>query len=215
MRLPWFYYVGRWLTKLLLMIFTRFKVVGRENVPSSGALVVIANHLHLADPPILGAIIPREMLFMAKEELFRSWPGRYFIRTFGSFAVRRGGRDREALEKAQDVLQKGMALAMFPEGTRSKTARLQPAFPGSALIALRCSVRILPVGISGTEGLRGWAWFFQRPEVLVNIGQPFLLPASESNPSKYVLQEATITMMKNIARLLPPHYRGDYGEESA
>jgi 1-acyl-sn-glycerol-3-phosphate acyltransferase len=214
MRLPWFYYIGRWLTKLLLTLFTRYKVNGRENVPPSGALIVIANHLNLADPPILGSVIPRKMLFMAKEELFRSWPSGYFIRTFGSFPVRRGGRDRKALERAQAMLQEGMALAMFPEGTRSKTAQLQPAFPGSALIALRCSAPILPVGIAGTEKLSGRAWFLHRPQVVVNIGHPFALPTTGSNLSKSLLQEATLMMMRNIARLLPPSYRGNYEREA-
>ncbi len=214
MRFPWFYYVSRWSIRLMLTLFTRWEVKGMENVPPSGALIVIANHLHLADPPLLAATLPRKLIFMAKEELFHWWPGGYFMRALGAFPVRRGGRDRRALEEAQAILQEGMALAMFPEGTRSKTAQLQPAFPGSALMALRCGVPILPVGITGTEKLRGWRWFLRRPQVLLNIGPPITLPTSGSKPSKSVLQEATLMMMRSIARLLPPGYRGAYKEEA-
>ncbi len=212
MRLPWFYYAGRWFVRLVLALFTRCEVKGKENVPPSGPLIVIANHLNLADPPILGTIIPRKMIFMAKEELFHPWPVGYFIRAFGSFPVRRGGRDRRALEEAQAILQEGMALAMFPEGTRSKTTQLQTAFPGSALMALRFGAPILPVGITGTEKLGGWGWWLHRPQVLLNIGLPLTLPASGSNPSKSALQEATLLMMGSIARLLPSNYRGAYEE---
>lgn len=212
LRLSWFYYFGRWVVRLLLLVFARCEVKGTENVPPSGSLIVIANHLHNADPPILGAAIPRPIHFMAKEELFRSWPGRYFVRSLGAFPVRRGGRDRRALATAQAVLKHGMALAMFPEGTRSKTAQLQPAFLGSAMVALQSGAPVLPVGITGSEKLR--AGLFHRPRVVVNIGRPFTLPPAGPVPSRSVLQEATETMMRNIAGLLPPEYRGAYGKDA-
>jgi 1-acyl-sn-glycerol-3-phosphate acyltransferase len=213
MSLSWLYYLGCWLARLLLLVFTRWEVKGKENVPTSGALIVVANHLHNADPPILGASIPRKLLFMAKEELFQSWPGGFFISAVGAFPVRRGGQDRRALKTAQAMLRQGMVVAMFPEGTRSKTAQLQTAFPGSALVALQCGAPVLPVGITGSDKLRGGALLFRRPRVLVNIGHPFTLPHGDRVLSRSVLQEATTVMMNSIAGLLPPSYRGAYGEE--
>jgi 1-acyl-sn-glycerol-3-phosphate acyltransferase len=201
---------------MLFSLLTRWQVKGKENVPSQGPVLVVANHLNLTDPPLLGVSLGREVVFMAKEELFRSRSSAYFVSGFGSFPVHRGRLDREAIRQAQQVLADGMALVMFPEATRSQSARLQPAFPGSALIAMRCGVPILPVGISGTEKIKGIAWILRRPRITVNIGQPFYLPPADSKLTKAKLAEYTGLIMQRIAELLPPQYRGDYaGEETA
>jgi 1-acyl-sn-glycerol-3-phosphate acyltransferase len=100
---------------------------------------------------------------------------------------------------------------MFPEATRSKNARLQRAFPGSALIAMRSGVPVLPVGISGTEKIKGMSWILRRPRITVNIGRPFYLPAS-SRLTRAELIENTDLIMERIAELLPPKYRGVYGK---
>jgi len=150
---------------------------------------------------------------MAKKELFRFRFIGYFIGGFGAFPVHRGQLDRKALYQAEQVLAEGLALVMFPEATRSKNAQLQPAFPGSALIALRSGVPILPVGITGTERIKGVAWLLHRPEIIVNIGQPFYLPPASSKLTKVKLTELTNYIMERIAELLPQEYRGNYGEQ--
>ena len=148
--MPWFYYVGRLMVRILLLLLTRWQVKGRENIPNQGPVLVVANHLSLADPPLLGVSLGRKAIFMAKKELFRFRFIGYFIGGFGAFPVHRGQLDRKALRQAGQVLAQGLALVMFPEGMRSRSGRLRPAFPGSALIALRSGVPILPVGITGT-----------------------------------------------------------------
>jgi len=150
---------------------------------------------------------------MAKEELFRFRFIGYFIRGFGAFPVHRGQLDRKALRQADQLLANGMALVTFPEGTRSKSGQLQPAFSGSALIALRSGVPILPVGISGTERIKGVAWLLRRPRITVNIGQPFHLPLASSKLTKVELVRLTNYMMGRIAELLPQEYRGNYTEQ--
>jgi len=207
----WFYYVGRVVVRVLLLLLTRLRVKGKENVPSQGPVVVIANHLNLADPPLLGVSLGRKVVFMAKKELFRSRFSSYFIRGFGAFPVHRGQLDRKALRQAGQVLAKGMALVMFPEATRSKSGQLQPAFSGSALIALRSGVPILPIGISGTEKIKGVGWFLRRPEITVNIGHSFHLPPASSKLTKVELTKLTNYMMGRIAELLPLEYQGKYG----
>jgi 1-acyl-sn-glycerol-3-phosphate acyltransferase len=101
---------------------------------------------------------------------------------------------------------------MFPEGTRSKNAQLQPAFPGSALIALHNSVPILPVGITGMEKVKkGLFWMLlHRPKVMVNIGCPFYLPPANDKLTKAELAELANYIMEHIAELLPPEYQGHY-----
>ncbi|MDO8567206.1 MAG: lysophospholipid acyltransferase family protein [Dehalococcoidales bacterium] len=204
----WFHYVGKALTRIALLVLASWHVNGKENVPRQGPLLVVANHLNLADPPIISTSLGRKAIFMAKQELFHSLPG-YFVRSFGAFPVRRGGFDRRALEEAQAWLGKGVAVVMFPEGSRSLTARLQPAFPGSALIASRVGVPILPVGITGTEKIKGSSWWLRRPKITVNIGRPFNLPPADGRTRKEELSQYTESIMKHIAELLPAEYRAE------
>ena len=209
----WFYYMGRVIVRILLLLFTNWQVIGKENIPREGSLIVVANHLNLADPPILGVCIPRKMIIMAKQELFRPRFTGYFIKGFGAFPVRKNQLDREALRQSDRVLKSGMALAMFPEGTRSSNAQLQSGLPGSALVAARSGASILPVGITGTENIRGKAWLFKRPRITINIGHPFKLPAVEGKINRDQLNSHTDFIMRQISRLLPPNYRGIYHQD--
>jgi len=147
---------------------------------------------------------------MAKEELFRSRFLGYFIRGFGAFPVYRKQTDRQAIRQAKQILAEGLALVMFPEGKRSLSAQLQPALSGSVLIARHSDTPILPVGITGTEKLRGVAWLLRRPQITVNIGQPFSLPPVNGKLTKEELARLTNYTMERIAELLPQEYRGNY-----
>ena len=210
--MPWFYYVASAIVRVVIKLLTRCQVRGMENVPSQGPLLIVSNHLSLADPPLISVILNRKkVIFMAKKELFRPRVIGYFISSFGAFPVHRGQLDRQAMRQAYQVLAEGSALVMFPEGTRSLNGRLQPALPGSALIALRSGAPILPVGISGTEKIRGITWVLHRPRITVNIGHPFYLSPAGSRLSKAELAEVSDSIMEHIAELLPLEYRGDYG----
>ncbi|MFC2014133.1 lysophospholipid acyltransferase family protein [Chloroflexota bacterium] len=208
---PWFYYVGKVIMRVLLFLLTRLQVKDRENIPSQGPVIIIANHLNIIDPPLLSSSLSRRVIFMAKKELFRFRVISYLIRNFGSFPVHRGQFDRQASRQTHQVLAKGLPLAMFPEGKRSPNAQLQSAFPGSALIASHNrGIPIIPVGISGTEKLKGKTWLLRRPQITVNIGSPFYLPPTNSKLTKPELVQLTTFMMEHIAELLPTEYRGSY-----
>jgi 1-acyl-sn-glycerol-3-phosphate acyltransferase len=151
---------------------------------------------------------------MAKKEMFR-WPGvNLLFRLIGAFPVDRQGADLGALREAQAVINGGTLLLMFPEGTRSKDRVLHAGFPGTALIAYRTGAPIVPVAIWGTEHIV-WPWLFVKPlmhpRVHVRIGEPFFPPKAERITSEQA-KAATDDIMRHIAALLPPAYRGPYGE---
>ena len=176
---------------------------------------MVANHLSLVDPPLIGVSLGRKAKFMAKKELFQSRFSSYFISNLGAFPVNREQLDRKALRQAEKTLADGLALVMFPEAARSKNAQLQPAFSGSTLIASRNNVPILPVGIAGTEKIRGIAGLLRRPRLTVNFGPPFRLPSTEGKLTKKNLDEFTNLIMNHIAELLPVEYQGSFtGKEN-
>jgi len=200
---------------LTRMYVRKFEVVGKEHLPLEGGLILASNHLNNADPPMIAlAIRPRYPMYMAKLEMIR-WPilGPAF-RAFGAFPVRRGEADLSALRAASEVVQSGALLVMFPEGTRSRTGGLTRGHPGTGLIALRTGAPVLPVAITGSEGV-GWPWLFLKPRsirhITVTIGEPFRLPPVERVNSEAAI-EATDTIMRHIAALLPPKYRGVYAD---
>jgi len=151
---------------------------------------------------------------MAKEDVFHRTVQGPLVRGFKAFPVRRGGLDREALRQAQQVLEKGLALGMFPEGTRSITAQMQQGLAGASLIAMRSDAPILPVGITGSENIKGFGFVFRRLKLTVNIGEPFNLPRIEGKLKKAELASATDFIMGRIAELLPETYQGVYGDRS-
>lgn len=212
--LPGFYDVCRSVIRGALLLLLRCRVKGMENVPKHGPLLIVANHIQLVDPILIGVLLNRKMSFMAKEELFRSRFSRFFMRNFNTFPVRRGGIDKTAFSQANKILAKGQALAIFPEGKRSNDLKLQPAFLGSALIAWRSGALILPIGVSGTEEVSGISWIWRRPRVVINIGRPFSLPAVKGRLPKEKRAELTYSIMSHIAKLLPPEYQGNYAELS-
>ncbi len=208
--MAWFYYVGKAIIKILLLFFTDCQIKGKQNVPTEDALIVAANHVNLFDTPILGVSLGREITFMAKQELFSNPVFSFILRGIGAFPVHRQRLDRAALRTADRILAEGLALAVFPEGSRSKDAKLKPPLMGTVRIALHNSAPILPVGISGTEKIKGFTWLFRRPKIVVNIGQPFALPSVNGRLSRLEVAELADAMMIRIAELLPLEYHGHY-----
>ena len=148
-RIDCWYRLGRLLSKIFLPTFDTMEVVGRENMPKHGPLLIAANHQSDSDPAVLVYAVDRPIWFMAKRGLFAGPIASYFLRSVHVFPVDRDGRDIEAVHWIQEMLDLDRALLIFPEGTRSPGA-LREATDGLAYVALRTGVPIVPIAMTGT-----------------------------------------------------------------
>lgn len=127
----------------------RFEVIGAENFPKEGGILLCSNHIENLDPPVVGINAPRPVNFMAKEELFRIPVLKSILPGVRAFPVKRGMSDRDALRKALKLLKEGEVVGLFPEGTRSKDGKLGKGFSGAGFFALRGNANVVPCAIIG------------------------------------------------------------------
>ena len=148
-------------------IVYRIKVEGIENIPMEGAAIICPNHVHVLDSISFVPYIKRMVYIMAKEELFRTKFKNWIFRAVGCFPVKRGKGDMEAMGVAEDYLDKGELLMIFPEGTRNLLARGGKIKRGASRLALEKNVPIIPVGIDGD--------YKPFSKVRITVGKPITL----------------------------------------
>lgn len=191
-----FYAIVKFIGYFLFKIFLRLEVEGQENIPKDGPLLLACNHISLLDPPVVGAVCTRNVHWMAKEELFVPILGTIY-KWLGAFPVKRGTADRAALKHGIEIMKNNEVLAIFPEGTRSKTGALGKAAPGALMMAGQVKATILPTCVIGTDVKRqGKIW----PKVKVKFGKPIEFPKDEF-VDKALLNRLTEEMMSSIAAL--------------
>jgi 1-acyl-sn-glycerol-3-phosphate acyltransferase len=190
--LGWLTDLGRWIARGPYALQFRIRVHGRDRVPLSGGVVVVANHSSMADGPILFGVVPRRMTFLIKQEMFKGVVG-YLLSKIGQIPVKRGEADRTALTSALSVLKAGGVVGIFPEGTRGE-GDVASAQNGAAWLARVGGAVVLPVACRGTFEAKGW-----RPEVDVLIGEPFHLPDGKG---KAALGVATEQVRDRLATLV-------------
>ena len=128
-----------------------WRVAGREHVPADGAFLAASNHIALLDPPYTGASLTREVAFLAKKELFANPWLRALIASHNSIPIRRGGWDSAAFRRVETMLDRGIPVLIFPEGTRSKTGEFLEPKAGIGMLAIKLGMPILPLFIDGTQ----------------------------------------------------------------
>ena len=206
-----FFFISKCAVRSFFWLFTSWHISGRENIPKTGPVILVGNHMTFAEPCIAVLLLARESRFAAKEGFFRNPILRWMMTSYGSFPVYQGRPDRETLRKMEGFLAQGLALGLFPEGTRSQNDALIPAFNGAALIARHTNAPILPLGIHGTEKMRGVSWYFKRPVIEIRFGKVFQLPPKNGKVDR---EADTRLIMENIAELLPHEYHGVYSKEA-
>jgi 1-acyl-sn-glycerol-3-phosphate acyltransferase len=190
--------------RLLFSLVAKMQVIGVEHLPASGAVVLAANHQTNFDVFPMQFALPRLIFFMAKAELHRNPLMDAVLRQLGSFPVERGSRDEWALCHAQEVLEHGLVLGIFPEGTRGKGKGLRPAKTGAARLALAMGCPIVPMAVVGTQ--RMFHRFPKRTLVSITLGEPVFPQHAETALA------LTDRLMFALADLLPPDQRGVYAQ---
>lgn len=200
-------------TAFLRPFLVRVEAHGQEYVPETGGVVLAGNHTHGVEIFAMGLSCSRQIHFMAKAEIFEinPWLNRLMYGA-GAFPVRRGQRDLGAIQAAVDILRRGKALGIYPEGTRHKA--LARGKSGAVRMAMIAGVPIVPVGVSGTLDAAERAFKFRRRGlVTVRFGEPLFFEDRSTDP--VAVQQATTQMMVAIARLLPREMQGVYADAVA
>jgi 1-acyl-sn-glycerol-3-phosphate acyltransferase len=206
----------RWLMRTLTRtyLFGLFKVVGRDNVPRSGPLIICPSHSATLDPPMVPAFVPRgDTWSMAKSEYFKGGFVTWLFRQYHAFPVVRHSADRVALRRSFDLLKAGHALIIYPEGTRVESGVLAEPEPGAGFIAQKAACPVVPVGLTGTrECLPKGAWWPRRTPVSITFGKPFLVLSKRTDGTRISHQEAADAIMLEVAELLPERQRGAFSD---
>jgi glycerol-3-phosphate dehydrogenase (NAD(P)+) len=185
---PFLYRPVRWFLKGFILGYFRLRRLGREHIPDGG-VVLAANHRSFLDPFAIGYCLPRPVYFVAKQELFRNPILGWLLNSMGAFPIRRGGADEESMETALQLLDRGDAVVIFPEGTRIRAGSLGRPKRGVGRIALQSGAPVVPVAITGSERART-GWLIRPVKVHVRCGPPLTFPRVE-RPSPFLAGEVT------------------------
>jgi 1-acyl-sn-glycerol-3-phosphate acyltransferase len=190
------------------------RVEGLDNLPENGPAILMINHIAFIDPIVVLHIVPRNIVPLAKTEVYSYPVVGIFPKLWGVIPVRREEFDRRAVQQVLEVLGAGEIVLVAPEGTRSPS--LTQGKEGVAFLGYRSGAPIIPVAIDGTVGFPALrftkAW--REPGAVVKFGQPFRFRARMSRPGRDELRQMTDEAMYLLAGMLPPHRRGVYADLS-
>ncbi|MFT4307141.1 MAG: lysophospholipid acyltransferase family protein [Microbacterium sp.] len=194
-------------------------IVGRRNVPASGAAILASNHLSVSDSVFLPLMIDRPMTFLAKSDYFtgrglKGWATRVFMRATGQIPIdRSGGQASEAsLNTGLQVLGRGDLLGIYPEGTRSPDGRLYRGRTGIARMALEAKVPVVPVVMVDTDQIMPIGRAVPRiGRVGMIVGEPLDFSRFAGfETDRYVLRSVTDEIMVALQRLGAQRYDDVY-----
>jgi 1-acyl-sn-glycerol-3-phosphate acyltransferase len=206
------YRVFRGIVGFLLRLLAHIEIVGMAHLPDQGPYLLVTNHLHWLDPPLLLAILPHRGYVFAAEKWERHWFLGPLMRSMDAIFVQRGEVDRKALRQALAILKGGGMLGLAPEGTRSRTGGLQQGRSGAAYLAYRTGVPVVPVVTWGQKGVFPTLRQLRRARVHVVFGEPFQPPPVQGKASAAEAHAFSEEIMYRLAAMLPAEYRGVYAD---
>ena len=205
----------RWIIKHIgFRLLAKYEgVEGLENFPAEGPVIVMINHIALIDPAVVLGSLPRNVVPMAKIEVYRYPVVGYFAKLWQVIPVRRQEFDRQAIRRALEVLKAGECLLVAPEGTRSPA--LQKGKEGIAYLGLKSGAPIIPVAVTGSKGFPTFNPFrWLRTGAFVKLGPAFRFRTGDRQLEHEALRLMTDEAMYVLAELLPEDHRGVYSDLS-
>lgn len=205
------YFIGWSLFRLMFATYFRWRIFNAERVPLQGPVILASNHASYIDPPLVGSALHRDINYLARESLFR-FPGiGWLLRHWNSVPVDRDGGGAKGLKAILDRLLAGGAIILFPEGTRTKDGKLQPARSGIGLTVIKSDAVVIPVRVFGTYEAYGRHMKFPVPRpVSVKYGKPMLFEKLRAEAKvcskprlKEIYQEVADELMTAIGKLQP------------
>lgn len=197
--------VSKYLVMAFCKLWFRHRVEGKQHVPASGPVLLVANHASYLDPPLVGISTRRYVGFLAQAGLARFAPLRWWMAQVGVTLIDRDAPSKDAMRLVLDQLAAGEAVGLFPEGTRSKDGAVAPFRSGLEFLVRRTGALVVPVGIEGAHRAypRG-AWLPRPRRIVVRFGAPW--------PAERVLAAGGVEALRQaVAELAraPLRPRGD------
>lgn len=190
------YRAVRLLALIACKVLFRLRVQGLEYIPKKGGFILASNHVSYLDPIVLGAICPRKLNFMSKEELFCHPLISWFLSKVGAFPVRRDSADLSSLKYALRCLKIGEALILFPEGSRRFDVASTEPYAGIGFLTAKSDVPVIPAFVDGTEkALPRGAKFIRPAKISVHFGKQI------SIERRVPYQDVAKHIMENIRHL--------------
>ena len=194
------YHAFKWsVVSPMLHAYFKGRIYGAENVPQTGAVIVVSNHASYFDPPIVSNCVRRPVAYMAKEELFKVPVLAQAIKLYGAYPVSRGNADRNAIRAALEFLDNGWALGVFLEGTRTTDGRITDPKKGAALLAAKSQAPFLPVSLWGSEQILQPGSSLPRPVPLtIRIGELIDPPSSTNRDELEIVTQKCATVINQM-----------------
>jgi len=172
------YFAGWTLFRLMYATYFRWQVFNAERVPVTGGVILASNHASFLDPPLVGSGLKRPINYLARESLFHNPVAGWVLRNWQAVPVDRDGGGARGLKAILDRLNKGGGIILFPEGTRTKDGKLQPARSGIGLTVIKSEAPVVPARVFGTFECYSKRWKFHKPiRLAVKYGKPMMFDA--------------------------------------